>query len=435
MGKRKKLLNYCLICIIFVLSSLPIRLVKGKVECYKFPFHVDNNKIYYPDWHRKILFAHSKENCSIVQRISGMESFFRFLLGDEKYFFNFPEKGYMEVIDKQKGEKVFSQKLTLPIYIFGHHYHISPENIWLTGEYLLGDFYQESLLRINRKNFRVDILPICMDCAVRIVSEKPIYYPFEPIGGYSNSKEMGKEFLLLVNELSWIEEKKGKPIRIQVFSVKDEGSEEVSMEKIADFQVPSTLVPFELKGVWKDRVFIYSYNLTPPTLFVFSFDGNILASFEVKKKYLYFLYRATLFPEDEGIKILKLKEGGEYELHFIRLEDERGKDVRLLSQDGNTVLLHFSDNWRYEGNFYILDLESLELRRINLGISKFSFLSVAIEDGSIFILDVEGRIFRKVSVDGTILCEQKIEELRVCPDYCDFYFFCLPLCSIFSVLP
>jgi hypothetical protein len=77
----------------------------------------------------------------------------------------------------------------------------------------------------------------------------------------------------------------------------------------------------------------------------------------------------------------------------------------------------------------------LELRRINLGISKFSFLSVAIEDDSIFILDVEGRIFRKVSVDGTVLCEQKIEELRVCPDYCDFYFFCLPLCSIFSVLP
>jgi hypothetical protein len=190
-----------------------------------------------------------------------------------------------------------------------------------------------------------------------------------------------------------------------------------------------------LKGVWKDRVFIYSYNLTPPTLFVFSFDGNILASFEVKKKYFYFLYRAILFPEDEGIKILKLKENGEYELHFIRLEDERGKDVRLLGQDGNTVLLHFSDDWRYEGNFYILDLESLELRRINLGISKFSFLSVAIEDGSIFVLDVEGRIFRKISVDGSVLCEQKIEELRVCPDYCDFYFFCLPLCSIFSVLP
>jgi hypothetical protein len=208
------------------------------------------------------------------------------------------------------------------------------------------------------------------------------------------------------------------------------------MEKIADFQVTSTLDPFELKGVWKDRVFIYSYNLTPPTLFIFSFDGNILGSFEVKKKYFYFLYRAILFPEDEGIKILKLKENGEYELHFIRLEDERGKDVRLLGQDGNTVILHFSDDWRYEGNFYILDLESLELRRINLGISKFSFLSVAIEDGSIFILDVEGRIFRKVSVDGTVLCEQKIEELRLCPEaYCDFYFFCLPLCSIFSVLP
>ncbi|MFZ8802852.1 MAG: hypothetical protein ACO2PO_07670, partial [Candidatus Calescibacterium sp.] len=86
----------------------------------------------------------------------------------------------------------------------------------------------------------------------------------------SNSKEMGKEFLLLVNELSWM--KKEEPIRIQVFSVKDEGSEEVSMEKIVDFQVPSTLDPFELKGVWKDRVFIYSYNLTPPTLFVFSFS-------------------------------------------------------------------------------------------------------------------------------------------------------------------
>jgi hypothetical protein len=428
MGKRKKLLNYCLICIIFVLSSLPIRLVKGKVECYRFPFHIDSNKIYYPDWHRKILFAHSKENCSIVQRINFSSR--RFIpLGDEKYFFNFPEEGYMEVIDKQKGEKVFSQKLTLPIYIFGrcyyiyiHCYHISPENIWLTGEYLSDDFYQESLLRINRKNFKVDIFPICRKCAVRIVSEKPIYYPFEFIEGHSNSKEMGKEFLLLVNELLWM--KKEEPIRIQVFSVKDEGGEEVSMEKRADFQVPSTLVPFELKGVWKDRVFIYSYNLTPPTLFVFSFDGNILASFEVKKKYLYFLYRAVLFPEDEGIKILKLKEDGEYELHFIRLEDERGKDIRLLGQDGNTVLLHFSDDWRYEGNFYILDLESLELRRINLGISKFSFLSVAIEDGSIFILDVEGRIFRKVSVDGSVLCEQKIEELKLCPPDVDFVFFC-----------
>jgi hypothetical protein len=435
MGKRKKLLNYCLICIIFIFLHLPIRLVKGKVECYKFPFHVDSNKIYYPDWHRKILFAHSKENCSIVQRISGIESFFRFLLGDENYFFNFPKEGYMEVIDKQKGEKIFSKKLTLPIYIFGRYYHISPENIWLTGEYLSGDFYQESLLRINRKNFKVDIFPICRDCAVRIVSEKPIYYPFEPIGG-SNSKEMGKEFLLLllVNELSWMKEKKGEPIRIQVFSVKDERDEEVSMEKRADFQVPSTLIPITLSEVWKDRVFIYSYNLTPPTLFIFSFDGNIVGSFEVKKKYFYFLYRVILFPEDEGIKILKPKENGEYELHFIRLEDERGKDVRLLGQDGNTVLLHFY-NRGYEGNSYILDLESLELRRINLGISKFSFLSVAIEDDSIFILDVEGRIFRKVSVDGTILCEQKIEELRVCPDYCDFYFFCLPLCPIFSVLP
>jgi len=435
MEKRRKLLNYCLICIIFIFLHLPIRLIRGVVVCYEFPFHIDSNKIYYPDWHRKILFAHSKENCSIVQRISGMESFFRFLLGDEKYFFNFPEKGYMEVIDKQKGEKVFSQKLTLPIYIFGRYYHISPENIWLTGEYLLGDFYQESLLRINRKNFKVDIFPICRKCAVRIVSEKPIYYPFELIEG-SNSKEMGKEFLLLVNELSWIEEKKGEQIRIQVFSVKDEGSEEVSMEKIADFQVPSTLIPITLSEVWKDRVFIYSYNLTPPTLFIFSFDGNILGSFEVKKKYFYFLYRAILFPEDEGIKILKLKEDGEYELHFIRLEDERGKDVRLLSQDGNTVLLHFSDDWRYEGNFYILDLESLELRRINLGISKFSFLSVAIEDGVIFVLDVEGRIFRKISVDGSVLCEQKIEELKLCPEAaCDFYFFCLPLCPIFSVLP
>ncbi len=341
----------------------------------------------------------------------------------------------MEVIDKQKGEKIFSKKLTLPIYIFGRYYHISPENIWLTGEYLSGDFYQESLLRINRKNFKVDIFPICRDCAVRIVSEKPIYYPFEPIGG-SNSKEMGKEFLLLllVNELSWMKEKKGEPIRIQVFSVKDERDEEVSMEKRADFQVPSTLIPITLSEVWKDRVFIYSYNLTPPTLFIFSFDGNIVGSFEVKKKYFYFLYRVILFPEDEGIKILKPKENGEYELHFIRLEDERGKDVRLLGQDGNTVLLHYY-NWGYEGDFYILDLESLELRRIKLGISKFSFLSVAIEDNSIFILDVEGRIFRKVSVDGTVLCEQKIEELRVCPDYCDFYFFCLPLCSIFSVLP
>jgi len=423
MEKRKKLLNYCLIGIFFFLLS--IRLVKGEVVCYEFPFHIDSNKIYYPDWHRKILFAHSKENCAIVQRISGIESFFRFLLGDENYFFNFPEKGYMEVIDKQKGEKIFSQKLTLPIYIFGRYYHISPENIWLTGEYLSGDFYQESLLRINRKNFKVDIFPICSKCAVRIVSEKPIYYPypFEPIGG-SNSKEMGKEFLLLAEELPWMKEKKGEPIRIQVFSVKDERDEELSIEKIADFQVPSTLDPFELKGIWKDRVFIYSYNLTPPTLFIFSFDGNILASFEVKKKYLYFLYRAILFPEDEGIKILKLKENGEYELHFIRLEDERGKDVWLLGQDGNTVILHFSDDWRYEGNFYILDLESLELRRINLGISKFSFLSVAIEDGSIFILDVEGRIFRKVSVEGTVLCEQKIEELKLCPPDVDFVFFC-----------
>jgi hypothetical protein len=308
MGKRKKLLNYCLICIIFIFLHLPIRLIKGEVVCYEFPFHVDSNKIYYPDWHRKILFAHSKENCSIVQRIN-FSSERRFIpLGDEKYFFNFPEEGYMEVIDKQKGEKIFSQKLTLPIYIFGHHYHISPENIWLTGEYLLGDFYQESLLRINRKNFKVDIFPICRDCAVRIVSEKPIYYPypFELVGG-SNSKEIGKEFLLLAEELSWMKEKKEEPIRIQVLSVKDEGGEEVSMEKIADFQVPSTLVPFELRGVWKDRVFIYSYNLTPPTLFIFSFDGNIVGSFEVKKKYLYFLYRATLFPEDEGIRIFKTK--------------------------------------------------------------------------------------------------------------------------------
>jgi hypothetical protein len=159
----------------------------------------------------------------------------------------------MEVIDKQKGEKIFSQKLTLPIYIFGRYYHISPENIWLTGEYLLGDFYQESLLRINRKNFKVDIFLICRKCAVRIVSEKPIYYPFELIEG-SNSKEMGKEFLLLAEELSWMKEKKGEPIRIQVFSVKDERDEELSMEKIADFQVPSTLDPFELRGVWKDRV-------------------------------------------------------------------------------------------------------------------------------------------------------------------------------------
>jgi len=253
MEKRKKLLNYCLICIIFIFLHLPIRLIRGEVVCYSFPFHIDSNKIYYPDWHRKILFAHSKENCSIVQRISGIESFFRFLLGDENYFFNFPEKGYMEVIDKQKGEKIFSQKLTLPIYIFGRYYHISPENIWLTGEYLLGDFYQESLLRINRKNFKVDIFLICRKCAVRIVSEKPIYYPFELIEG-SNSKEMGKEFLLLAEELSWMKEKKGEPIRIQVFSVKDERDEELSMEKIADFQVPSTLDPFELRGVWKDRV-------------------------------------------------------------------------------------------------------------------------------------------------------------------------------------
>jgi hypothetical protein len=66
----------------------------------------------------------------------------------------------------------------------------------------------------------------------------------------------------------------------------------------------------------------------------------------------------------------------------------------------------------------------LELRRINLGISKFSFLSVAIEDGSIFVLDVEGRIFRKISVDGSVLCEQKIEELKLCPPDVDFVFFC-----------
>jgi hypothetical protein len=435
MEKRRKLLNYCLICIIFIFLHLPIRLLKGEVVCYSFPFHVDSNKIYYPDWHRKILFAHSKENCAIVQRISGIESSFRFLLGDENYFFNFPEKGYMEVIDKQKGERVFSQKLTLPITVWTYLYHISPENIWLTGYYLSSDFDQESLLRINRKNFRVDIFPICKRCAVRIVSEKPVYYPypFELVGG-SNSKEMGKEFLLLAEELSWTKERKEEPIRIQVLSVKDESGEEVSMEKIADFQVPSTLDPFELRGVWKDRVFIYSYNLTPPTLFIFSLDGNIVGSFEVKKKYFYFLYGAILFPEDEGIKILKLKENGKYELHFIRLEDERGKDVWLLGQDGNTVLLHYY-NWGYEGDFYILDLESLELRRIKLGISKFSFLSVAIEDDSIFILDVERRIFRKVSVDGTVLCEQKIGELKVCPDYCDFYFFCLPLCPIFSVLP
>ena len=86
------------------------------------------------------------------------------------------------------------------------------------GYYLSSDFDQVSLLRINRKNFKVDIFPICKGCTVRIVSEKPIYYPFEPIGG-SNSKEMGKEFLLLllVNELSWMKEKKENQLGYRFF--------------------------------------------------------------------------------------------------------------------------------------------------------------------------------------------------------------------------
>jgi hypothetical protein len=130
MSNYKLILCHILIGTIFIIIP-SIAAVGKEVANYKYErlFHTDNQRVYYFDAERKVVFAHSKDNCSIVQKINisnpPRDLGYRYgppLIGDEDYFFLFFEDGEklkVEVINKSRGEKTFSQTLNSPIYIEG----------------------------------------------------------------------------------------------------------------------------------------------------------------------------------------------------------------------------------------------------------------------------------------------------------------------------
>jgi hypothetical protein len=246
---------------------------------------------------------------------------------------------------------------------------------------------------------------------MRIHSEKPIYFPnfydpywgiWENVGG-STSKIVEKEFFI-----SSVEGKE-----IQIFSVKDSG-----IEKVLKLQVPFGY-SFSVLDVFDEKVFLKFTNEYMVTFFyVYSFDGSILTSFEVKDlAFVQFSRRAILFFEDDGIKVLKLK--GEMKLHLVKTENINAKNLMFLAQNENIFLFYFPYS---SPSFFILDLDSLELKRVDLKISDSVYdTSIAIDDGFIFVLDVPKRMFRKLSLsDDRILCEHQTENLRIYPPS-DFY--------------